>query len=82
MTVIVPTVLAVLLGLALLAICWLLYLDRSMRQAVREVINGVNAPKHGKPCRHPGCMIARSKLNVIVGPRRFHRLLRHSDLQP
>lgn len=76
------SVVSVLLLAALLVICWLLYLDKSMRQAVREIVDNVDAAEHGKPCRHPGCMIARSKLRILVGRRPFPRLHRHRHSHP
>lgn len=75
-TTLLPIVLAALLTAALVTIGWLIHFDRAMRQAVRDVIDGVETAEHrhdGEPCRSPGCARARIKIRAILHRHRFGR---------
>jgi len=82
----VTLVLIVLLALALngltvaLVCLWRALRDTVSAQVVRDVLDGVENPHDGlPPCRHPGCMLARTELwRLVGGTRAARRHARHS----
>ncbi len=71
---IITLALALAVSLAVLAAVWRARKDMISDQAVCDVLNGVDSPDHGEPCRHPGCLWGRvTLLNLTEATKRNHR---------